>query len=121
MAGVAKRIKQSGDLTNASTAAPIKRQRGVSGSPYSAITQYTVSVTPASVNAATAAAQDVTVTGVLSTDLPMGLQVPAPANQAVPVMFRVKSANTVTVVYINPTAGALTPGSGNYTFVVMSI
>ena len=77
-----------------------------------------VSVTPSSVAAATAAEQDVTVTGVAVGDF-VNVNPAATGNATAVGSCRVKSANTVAIQYINPTAGALTPGSGTYYFHVI--
>jgi len=92
--------------------------RGV-GQPFDAILYYTVSVTPASVGAASTAEQAVTVNGVLATDIVQLAGYPARTNSTAPVDCRVSAANTVQVQYVNPTAGALTPPSGNYSFLVL--
>jgi hypothetical protein len=91
--------------------------RGV-GQPFDAIMTFVVAVTPASVGAAATAEQTVSVTGILSTDLVEVVQQPARTNSTAAVGARASAANQISVTYVNPTAGALTPPSGNYTFLV---
>lgn len=87
--------------------------------PLDLIDTFTVSVTPASVTAASTAEQAVTVNGVQTGDLIMLVNYPARTNSTAPTGCRISANNTVQVQYVNPTAGALTPPSGNYTFLVL--
>jgi hypothetical protein len=77
-----------------------------------------IALTPASVAAATIAEQSFTVTG-----LQLGDQVvcskPAMANAVGVLQARVSALNTLTVAYINPTAGALVPTAETYTLNVV--
>lgn len=91
--------------------------RGV-GQPWDAILFLSASVTPASVAAASTAEQSVTVTGVQALDEVVMVSYPARTNSTAPTGARVSAANTVQVEYVNPTAGALTPPSGTYQFIV---
>lgn len=77
-----------------------------------------VSVTPASVNAATAVERDVNVTGAQVGDIVI-CNPAATGNATLVGAARVKSAGVVSVQYVNPTAGALTPGAGTYTFFLL--
>lgn len=89
---------------------------GAAGTAISQIKVYSQSVTPASVNAATAAEQTFTVTGLTTAD--KVLMNPAATGNATGVCScRVTATNTIGITFVNPTAGALTPGSGTYTFV----
>jgi hypothetical protein len=77
-----------------------------------------VSMTPASVAAATAAYQTLTLAGVSVGDAV--LCVTDPINNATAlVSARVTAANTVALQFVNPTAGALTPNPGTYVFLVI--
>lgn len=78
-----------------------------------------VTLTPASVAAATVAAQTgFTVPGVDATDLVFLVRDPI-ANATAVTAVAATAANTVTIRFVNPTAGALTPTTGTYTFLVL--
>lgn len=74
-----------------------------------------VSFTPANVTTATCAEQDVTVTGVAVGDY-VTVNPPAIANAIACCGARVKAANTVAVLFSNPTGSTAAPGAGTYTF-----
>ena len=77
-----------------------------------------LSLTPASVATVTSPTQNVTIPCVVPGDV----IVPAgdPITNAVALTSaRVASANTVALRFVNPTAGALTPTAGVYTFLVI--
>jgi hypothetical protein len=76
------------------------------------IKQYTQTITPASVAAATCAEQSFTVTGLTTADT-VFYNPPATGNATSAAQVRVSAANTLAVMYCNPTAGALTPGAGS--------
>lgn len=72
----------------------------------------TVSLTPASVGAATSAEQTFTVSGLAVGDF---VSVNGSTGNASAIAgARVSAANTLAIRFINPTAGALTPGAGSY-------
>lgn len=72
----------------------------------------TVSLTPASVGAATSAEQTFTVSGLAVGDF---VSVNGSTGNASAISgARVSAANTLAIRFINPTAGALTPGAGDY-------
>jgi hypothetical protein len=71
------------------------------------------SLTPASVGAATCAEQNFTVTGLAVGDF-VDLTPPSITAGVAPVCARVSAANTLTVTFCNPTAGALVPAAGVY-------
>lgn len=73
-----------------------------------ALTHYTSTQTPASVATITVAEQSVTVTGVLSTDLVIINKPTVDAGLGL-CAGRVSAANTVKLVFANPTAATLTP------------
>jgi len=76
-------------------------------------------LTPASVGTATVAAQTgFTVPGVAANDVVICVQNPI-ANATAVVKVQATAANTVTMTFVNPTAGALTPTTGTYTFLVL--
>lgn len=89
-----------------------------SGTSITGIVVYSQTVTPSAVNAATAAEQDFTVTGVTTADKIIVNPV-ATGNATAVCAARVKSANTVSIQFVNPTAGSLTPGAGTYTFIAV--
>jgi hypothetical protein len=72
----------------------------------------TVSLTPASVGAATSAEQTFTVSGLDVGDFVSVTG--ATGNASAIANARVSAANTLAIRFINPTAGALTPGAGDY-------
>jgi hypothetical protein len=79
---------------------------------------YSVSLTPASVAAATIASQNLTVTGVTTSDS-FVIPLKTPISNATGIVdITVGSANTIAARFINPTAGALTPTAGTYVFLV---
>lgn len=77
-----------------------------------------VSFTAAEVAAATAAEQTVTVTGVAVGDH-VTVNPPANTKKTAAASARVSAANTVAIMFVNPTAGALTPDAGTYIFHVI--
>lgn len=76
------------------------------------------SLTPVSVGAATCAEQNFTVPGLLAGDM-VDVTPPSITAGVAPVCSRVSAANTLTVTFCNPTAGALVPASGIYRIQVM--
>lgn len=76
-----------------------------------------LSITPAGVAAIVAPAQTFTVPGVKVGD---AVTVNPPAQTAGVAIANayVSAANTVSIQFVNPTAGALTPAAGNHTFVI---
>ena len=77
-----------------------------------------LSLTPVSVGAATCAEQNFTVTGLAVGDF-VDLSPPSITAGVAPVCARVSAANTLTVTFCNPTAGALVPAAGVYRIQVM--
>lgn len=77
-----------------------------------------VSLTPAEVAAATAAAETFTVPGVKTTDSII-VNPPAQAGSVGPMNAYASAANTVSIQFCNPTAGALTPDAGTYKIIVL--
>lgn len=71
------------------------------------------SLTPVSVGAATCAEQNFTVTGLVVGDS-VDVSPPSITAGVAPVCARVSAANTLTVTFCNPTAGALVPAAGVY-------
>ena len=72
----------------------------------------TASLTPASVGAATSAEQTFTVSGLAVGDF---VAVSGSTGNASAIAgARVSAADTLAIRFINPTAGALTPGAGDY-------
>jgi len=74
-----------------------------------------VSFTAASVGAATAATQTVTVNGVKVGDV-VSVSPPAFATAVACVAGTVTADNTISLRFVNPTAGALVPTAGTYLF-----
>lgn len=73
---------------------------------------------PAAVATITTAEQDVTVPGVLPGDIILSWIKPTNTTGAMPVNARVKSADTVSVTFVNPTAGSVNPASETWKFVI---
>lgn len=78
----------------------------------------TVSLTPASVGIATVADQNVTIAGVEVGDIIIPVQDPI-TNAVALTKAKCTTAGTVALTFVNPTAGALTPTAGNYTFLII--
>lgn len=81
------------------------------GTAITKIVVYSQTITPASVAAAVCAEQTFTVTGLTTADKVL-YNPPATGNATSAAQARVSAANTLAVMYCNPTAGALTPGAG---------
>jgi hypothetical protein len=79
---------------------------------------YTPTLTPASVATITCAEQDFTVSGLTTADKVI-VNGPAPTAGTGIVNARVKSANTLSLTFVNPTAGSLTPASGIYSIIAI--
>lgn len=77
---------------------------------------YSQTITPASVGAAVCAEQTFTVTGLTTADKVV-VNPAATGNSSGVCSCRVTAANTIGITFANPTAGALTPGAGTYTFI----
>lgn len=77
-----------------------------------------LSLTPASVATIVAAKQTFTVSGLLTTDHVIPLSNPI-TNAVAITTAEVSAADTLRVTFVNPTAGALTPTAGVYTFLVI--
>ncbi len=82
------------------------------------VRRYSQTITPAEVATIVVAEQDFTVTGVAAGDVLIGMQAAATGNASGVIGGRVKAANTISISFTNPTAGALTPGAGTYEFLV---
>lgn len=77
-----------------------------------------LSLTPASVATIVAAKQTFTVAGLNVGDQVVILSNPI-TNAVALVQAEVSAANTLRCMFVNPTAGALTPTAGTYTFLVI--
>lgn len=77
------------------------------------LARITQSLTPASVAAATCAEQNFTVPGLKVGDA-VSLTPPSITAGVAAACCRVSATNTLTVTFINPTAGALVPAAGAY-------
>ncbi len=89
------------------------------------VAQLSVSLTPASVGAATCAEQTFTTAvsaalGDLDAADFVAITPPAAANAATPVAARSGGGNLI-IVFCNPTAGALTPAAGVYQIHVLRV
>ncbi len=87
---------------------------GASGTNFREVRRYSQTITPASVGAAVAAEQTFTVTGLATGDIVV-VNPAATGNATAVCAARVSAANTLAISFVNPTAGALTPGAGTYT------
>lgn len=77
-----------------------------------------VSLTPAAVTAATAAYQNLTVTGLKAGTSIVPLTDPI-SNATALVSARCTTDNTLALQFVNPTAGSLTPTAGTYSFLLI--
>jgi hypothetical protein len=91
---------------------------GIIGGNTFAICAVVVNFNPASVAAATVAAQNVTVPGVLPGDIVVVVP-PSTLNAGLGIAGAlVTAADTVSVRFVNATAGALDPAAADYVFLV---
>ena len=81
---------------------------------------YAVKVTfdPAAVATITTAEQDITINGVGANDVVISVNKPSLTAGVGIVNARVKAANTVSVQFVNPTAGSVNLASESYTIVI---
>jgi hypothetical protein len=83
------------------------------------ISVVSVALTPSAAGAATATEQTFTVPGVLASDVVLSVNKPTAQTGLVAVSARVTAANTVGIVFVNPTAGSITPTAGEtYKFIL---
>lgn len=73
---------------------------------------------PAAVATITTAEQDVTIVGVKVGDIVIAVNKPSLTAGVGIVNARVKAADTVSLTFVNPTAGSVDPASETYTFVI---
>ncbi len=78
----------------------------------------TATLAPAEVATIVVAAQTLTLTGVEAGDNIICVSTPITNSVAV-VGTKVTAANTISMSFVNPTAGALTPTAGAYVFLVI--
>ena len=83
------------------------------------IYDFNVTIDPVSVAANTTAEQDFTVSGLGENDLILSLTKPTLTAGIGLAGSRVKSANTLSITFINATAGAIDPPSETYKLVVI--
>lgn len=79
---------------------------------------FSVTLTPASVAAATIAKQTFTVPGLKLTDTALPLSNPA-ANSVGITAAEISAVDTLRLTFVNPTAGALVPTTGAYSFLLI--
>jgi hypothetical protein len=77
-----------------------------------------ISIDVTSKSASTSAEQDITVTGVESSDIVIAINKPSLSAGLGVVNARVKSANTIAVTYMNATASPVDPAAETYTLVI---
>lgn len=83
------------------------------------ILDFDVVLDPVAVSAASSEEQDFTVAGLGVNDVPLSLIKPSLTAGVGIGNIRVKAANTLSVTFINPTAGAVNPASETYKLVVI--
>lgn len=89
---------------------------GASGTAITQIRVYSQTITPSQVATVVCAEETFTVTGLTTAD--KVFVNPADTGNATSMaQARVSAANTLALMFCNPTGGALTPGSGTYTIV----
>lgn len=86
--------------------------------PVTGIVIYSQSLTPVAVATIVAAEQNFTVTGLTTADKVIVNPFPT-GNATALCSARVSAANTLTLSYVNPTAGSLTPAAGAYTIIAI--
>lgn len=94
---------------------------GSDGSVITKIKQYSVSVDPASLAAATGAVTSVTVTGVTTEDVIISCEAQAALNNGISYSARVSAANTVAIHFVNVTAGAIDVSATTFKITCMRI
>ena len=77
-----------------------------------------VTFDPSAVSTITTAEQDVTVTGVKVGDIVMAVNKPSLTAGVGICNARVKAADTISLQFVNPTAGSVNPASEVYTIVI---
>lgn len=89
--------------------------------PHNPIRQYQASVgTQAAVATVTTVERDITVTGVETGDILLSVVKPTAQAGLGIAGARIKAANTISIIYVNPTAGAVTPTADEvYLFTVV--
>jgi len=102
----------TGVSTDESTHASITT-KDPGSTPIKAMGRISKSLTPVAVGAATCAEQDFTVAGLKVGDF-VDVSPPSITAGVAPICARVSAANTLTVTFVNPTAGSLTPAAGVY-------
>ena len=94
---------------------------GTDGDAVSLLASFTASVTPVAAATIKAEEQDLTIPGVKVGDIVVAFKAPTAfyaLNVGVGGM-RVSAADTVSVKFVNPTAGSVTPSAGDWTFTVL--
>lgn len=109
-AGVSTKPAYSANPSVATLAATTSATVG-GGTAITKIVVYSQTITPASVATIVCAEQTFTVTGLTTADKVL-YNPPATGNATSAAQARVSAADTLAVMYCNPTAGALTPGAG---------
>jgi hypothetical protein len=81
---------------------------------------YAVSLTldPANIATITCAEQDFTVPGVLASDIILTFNMTTATAGLGVAGYRVKAANTISVTFVNPTAGAINAAAGNFRLLI---
>ena len=79
---------------------------------------YDESLTPASVGANSIAQESFSVPGARTGDVILAVSPPASLNVGV-AGFRIDADDSVELTFVNPTAGALSPTSGTWRFVIL--
>lgn len=67
---------------------------------------------------ATTTEQDITVTGVMVGDIVVAVNKPSHNTGVTIGNMRVKAADTISIQWVNPTAGAVNPGSETYSIII---
>jgi hypothetical protein len=95
---------------------------GTSGSVFVQFKAFTATLSPAAVGAGTTSAQNLTFTGVTTSDLIVHVKKPTEQTGLGIVGHRASAADTITVVFMNDTAASITPTAGEtYTAVALRI
>jgi hypothetical protein len=95
---------------------------GLNGSTMRLLKLFEASVNPASLAANTGAETDVTVTGVTTDDMIVSVEAHSAAvNNGISFTARIKSANTVSIHFVNATAGAIDIAATTFKILVARI
>jgi len=89
------------------------------GTPLYKLKVYSQTLTPALIAANVCAEQTFTVTGLATTDRVLAINNPSMSTPYGIVGMRVSAANTLALMFVNPTASTATPSAGTFKIIVI--